>query len=85
MESPESRANDVALAVLEHELAVVRSAIAMVASGGAPSVLVGGLAFGEELVDAARQIAAAERVRIVPVWTADERGAAIRVEQIADG
>ncbi len=67
---------------LEREFRIVRSAIAMVASGAAPSVSLGGLKFGEELIRPARRLALRAGVRVVPLWTMDERGADIRVERL---
>jgi len=76
---------DPAIPALDHELGLVRSAIAMVASGGAPSVSLGGLQFGEQLIEPARALALEAGVRIVPIWTSDEGGADMRVERITDG
>lgn len=75
---------DPAIPALEHELGLVRSAIAMVASGGAPRVSLGGLRFGEQLIEPARALALVAGVRIVPIWSSDEGGADMRVERIAD-
>jgi hypothetical protein len=75
---------DSTIAALDHELGLVRSAIAMVASGGAPRVSLGGLQFGEQLIEPARALALQAGVRIVPIWTSDEGGADMRVERIAD-
>ncbi len=74
--------DDLTLDVLRHELELVQSAVTMVAAGAAPRVQVAGLTFGEQLLDAARRIAALDRVRVVPVWTGDESGAGIVVERI---
>jgi hypothetical protein len=69
---------------LEHEFDLVRSAIALVASGGASSVSLGSLRFGEELIDAASRVALASRVRITPIWSADENGAGLAFEKMPD-
>jgi hypothetical protein len=69
--------------VLEHELHLVREAIAMVASGAAPRVIVGGLHFGEALLTTAGGLAAEAGVRLVPLWMPDDAGADIAVERIA--
>jgi CheY-like chemotaxis protein len=53
---------------LEHEIDLVREAIAMVASGGSRRVVVGGLHFGEALLEPAGALAAASGVRLVPQW-----------------
>jgi len=71
-------------ATLERELTLVREAIAMVALGAASRVVLGGLRFGEALVEPARRLAAEEGVRIVPLWTADDAGADIAVEREPD-
>ena len=70
---------------LERELGLVRDAIAMVAGGGAPRVVVGGLRFTEALLPAARGLAAEAGVRLVPLWMPDDAGADIAVERIARG
>ena len=69
---------------LDQELQLVYEAIAMVASGGAPRVVVGGLTFGEALLEPARALAEEAGVRIVPLWMPDDAGADIAVERIAD-
>lgn len=69
---------------LEQELLLVREAIDMVAGGGAPRVVVGGLQFGEALVEPARELADAAGVRVVPLWMPDDAGADIAIERIPD-
>ncbi len=69
---------------VQRELAVVRTAIDMVASGAAPAVSVGGLRFGEQLIRPAERLALQAGVRVVPLWTIDESGADIRIERIGD-
>ena len=69
---------------LEHEFDLVRSAIALVASGGASSVSLGSLHFGEELIKAAGRLALASRVLIRPIWSADESGAGLAFEKMPD-
>jgi hypothetical protein len=76
---------DPGAAAVEKELGLVRDAIAMVASGGAPRVVVAGLRLGEALLEPARRMALRAGVRVVPLWSADEAGADIAVERIADG
>jgi hypothetical protein len=65
---------------LDGELRLVREAILLVASGGAPQVMVAGLRLPEAILPKARELAAQAGVRIVPMWTASEEGLAIRVE-----
>jgi len=67
---------------IDRELDLVRGAIEMVSSGAAPRVRLASLRFGEQLLEPARQLAAASHVRIVADWTADEGGAGITVEPV---
>jgi hypothetical protein len=67
---------------LDHEMKLVRDAIAMVAGGGAPRVVVAGLRFGETLLAPARSLATQAGVRVVPLWMPDDAGADIAVERI---
>jgi hypothetical protein len=69
---------------LEHELNLVREAIAMVAGGASRRVVVGGLRFGENLLAPASGLAAEAGVRLVPLWMPDDAGADIAVERIDD-
>ena len=69
---------------LEHEMNLIREAIDMVASGGAPRVVVGGLRFGEALLVPARGLATEAGVRLVPLWMPDDAGADIAIERITD-
>lgn len=77
---PGERASEVVPAVLEHEMQLVREAIAMVASGASPRVTVAGIHFGESLVEPARQWARDAGVRLVPLWRTDEAGVDLSVE-----
>jgi hypothetical protein len=69
---------------LEYEVGLVREAVAMVASGRSPRVVVGGLHFGEALLATARGFATEAGVRLVPLWMPDDAGADIAVERIDD-
>jgi hypothetical protein len=69
---------------LDHEFGLVREAIAMVASGGAPRIVLAGLRFSARLIQPARQVAAGTGVRIVPLWRADGVGLDIAVDSVAD-
>lgn len=82
-ESPDQSATRVGR-TLELEMNLVREAIAMVAGGSAPRVTVGGLRFGEALLETARGMAAEAGVRLVPLWMPDDAGADIAVERITD-
>jgi hypothetical protein len=70
---------------LDQEMALIREAIAMVAGGGSPRVVVGGLHFGEALLEPSQILAAEAGLRIVPLWMPDDAGADIAVERIGDG
>lgn len=72
--------NDLAPAVLEREMQLVRDAIAMVAAGASPRVTVAGIRFGDNILEPARGWAAAAGVRIEPLWRTDESGLDISVE-----
>jgi hypothetical protein len=84
MREPHADGTDPAVRALDREMELVRNAIDLVASGGAPRVTLGGLSFGEELIEPARRMALEAGVRIVPLWTADDVGAALAVERITD-
>jgi hypothetical protein len=60
---------------------MIRDAVAMVAAGGSARIVLGGLHFGDQLLEPARRMAAGTGVRIVPLWTADEAGLGIAVER----
>ncbi|HYL41588.1 MAG TPA: hypothetical protein VET90_09785 [Candidatus Binatus sp.] len=76
---PNQLANDVAPAVLERELQLVRDAIAMVAAGGSPRVTVAGIRFGDNILEQAHRWAVEAGVRIEPLWRTDESGVDIAV------
>lgn len=69
---------------IEHELRLIREAIAMVATGGAPRVVLAGIRFGETLLDPARRLALEAGVRLIPLWRADESGADLAVERLQE-
>lgn len=69
---------------LAREMRLVEGAIAMVATGGAPRVHLGGLAFGDALVEHARAVAARCGVRVVPAWGIDESGLDLGFERDVD-
>lgn len=81
------RSNDQSARVgrtLDQEMNLVREAIAMVAAGQSPRVIVGGIRFGETLLAPARAMASEAGVRLVPLWMPDDAGADIAVERITD-
>jgi hypothetical protein len=66
---------------LEHELRLVDEAIDGVGSGRFPSITVAGLRFGDELLDRARDRAAARGLRVRPLFHAGEHGADLIVDR----
>ena len=83
METLTDRSGDAVVRTVDVELALVRDAIAMVAAGGSPRVVVAGLRFGDKIIAQAEVLAEASRVKVVPLWSSDESGADIAVEQTA--
>ncbi len=65
---------------LERETALVDSAVEMVAGGHAARMQLGGLAFGDALLDHARRIGAGRGVRVTPHWGVGEEGLAMVFE-----
>ncbi len=65
---------------LERELALVDSAVEMVATGHAVRMQLGGLAFGDALLDHARRVGAQRGVRVTPHWGVGEEGLALVFE-----
>lgn len=84
MDDVQDHTAEVVEATLEQEMRLIREAIAMVASGGAPRVVLAGIRFGPSLLDSARRLALESGVRVTPLWTADETGADIAVERIRE-
>ena len=84
MDRPTDRPATRAGRTLEQEMDLVRDAIVMVAGGGAPRVVLGGLRFGEALLPTARELATEAGVRVVPLWMPDDAGADIAIERIVD-
>lgn len=78
--SPHDPAHHDVTADIDRESRLIADAIAMVASGGSPRVTVGNLRFTEQLLPAARKMAAVKGVRLTALWTMDEAGADIVVE-----
>jgi hypothetical protein len=84
MEHTGDRIAEVVPGAVEHEVGLIRDAIALVATGGAPRVVVAGLRLGDALLPSARQMALEAGVRIVPLWRADEAGLDIAVERLPE-
>jgi hypothetical protein len=76
---PSARASK---AAMDREARLVREAIAMVASGASPRVVIAGIRYGETLLDDARRIALEAGVRVNPIWRQDHNGADIVVVPI---
>jgi len=64
---------------IRSELNEVMAAISLVSAGAATRVVVSNIAFGEELLQRARAVAAGRGVVIEPLWHADDRGCDIRI------
>lgn len=76
-------ASEAALArQLDGELQLLHQAILLVATGGAPRVVVAGLRLARGLLPEADRLAADAHVRLVPLWTADEQQFDVRVERV---
>jgi hypothetical protein len=84
MENARDRMAETVPDTLEQEMQLIREAIAMVASGVSPRVVVASIRFGEALLDPARRLALEAGVRLVPLWRAEEAGADIAVERIRE-
>lgn len=82
MESQDDLSSHAVPEALDRELSMIRSAIDLVASGGAPRVVLAGLHFAEPLLQSARDLALGSGVRVVPLWTASERAADLAIEKI---
>jgi hypothetical protein len=64
-------ASEVDPSAVEHELRMVHEAIALVASGATPRVIIANIKFGSLVLDAARRIALSQGLRVRPLWRAD--------------
>lgn len=61
---------------------LTREAIAMVASGASPRVVLAGIRFGEQILDHARRLALADGVRVNAIRNGDGLGASLVIEPI---
>lgn len=61
---------------------MVREAIAMVASGASPRVIVAGISAGDQILDAAQRLGLESGVRVNRLSQHDDRGADLAVEPI---
>src|SRR5262249_51089679 len=66
---------------LDREMRIIRDAVLLVATGGAPRVVLAGLRLSDQLLEPARRYAASRGVRALPLWRADEEGLDIAVER----
>ncbi len=80
----QDRSAQVVPATLDREMQLIREAIAMVALGGYPRVVIAGIHFGEALLLPGRRLAFDAGVRLVALWRADEAGVDLAVEQIGE-
>jgi hypothetical protein len=69
---------------LAREMHLIDSLVAMVADGHAARMHVGGLAYGDALLDYARRTAGRRGVRVIPVWGVGEEGLALTFERPGD-
>ena len=69
-------------AVRERELLLAREAIAMVASGASPRVVLAGIRFGESILEAARRVALESGVRVSAIQRTADSGTDLVVEPI---
>lgn len=71
---------DLVRRTIDHELELIHEAIAMVASGASPRVVVASMRFSDELLDEARVAASRAGVHLTPLWSLDETNRSIAVE-----
>ena len=77
-----TRSTRASKAAVDRETRLVREAIAMVAIGASPRVVVAGIRYGESLLDEARRMGLEAGVRVSPIWRQDHDGADIVVVPI---
>jgi hypothetical protein len=66
----------------ERELRMVREAIAMVASGASPRVVVAGISRGDQILEAARRLGLESGVRVNRLAQPEAKGTDLAVEPI---
>jgi hypothetical protein len=66
----------------ERELRMAREAIALVAGGGSPRVVLAGIRYGEEILESARRLGLASGVRVNPLRQPQREAADLVVEPI---
>jgi hypothetical protein len=70
--------------VVDPGLRLIRDAIAMVAAGGAPRVVVAGIGFSEHALDQGRRLAVEANVRMMLLERADGAGVDVAIERIRE-
>ena len=68
---------------IEQEFQLIREAIAMVAGGKSPRVVLGGVRYTEVLLDSAERLALRAGVTVKPLLRADSAGTDLSVERSA--
>jgi hypothetical protein len=66
----------------ERELRMAREAIALVASGVSPRVVIAGIRYGDEILESARRLGLSSGVRVNPLRQAQRQAADLVVEPI---
>ncbi len=81
MNDPESLTADIQRSI-DREVDIVMSAVNLVASGGAPSTMVGGLRLADAVIEIVRPRAVELGVVLEPIWGPGEETAEVRVRRI---
>jgi hypothetical protein len=81
LEGSTDRFSAVVPRTIDHELDIVRAAIAMVAVGASGRVVVASLRFGDEILPRAQALAGLRGLRVVPLWTMDDGHHSIAIER----
>jgi len=66
----------------ERELRMAREAIALVASGASPRVVIAGIRYGDAILESARRLGLDSGVRVNPIRDPQRHGADLVVEPI---
>jgi hypothetical protein len=74
-------ASSVVRETIDREVALLMSAVDLVASGGAPSTMVVGLRLTDAVIDIVRPMASDRGVILEPLWGSDEDTADVRVRR----
>ena len=79
-DSSTDRFDETVSQTIDHELDMIRSAIAMVQSGATTRIVVANLHFGDQLLPRARALAATHGLRAMPLWSLDKHNRSIAIE-----